>query len=1155
MAGGRDGPGLRLAADAGAGLHAVGGAGGGGGHGPVTESMAGGQDGSGLRLAADAGTGLHAVGGAGGRSGHGPRAEIMDVDGHIAHVIEPGLSVCEAVVGRQGVVALLGGHAIQFAAGGVAEAAAGDIEAGQSIQHSRAVLHEAAVSGGVDAQSRQSHDDLGTAFAIHAAPAGEAAVIALQGGQGLQGLIHRGPHGLVGLIVGSQSLDGHSGHIRVSLVRTEVPTAVGELGVQDDLDQLLTGHIAGSGIVVAVQGNEGPDGAVDALLLHVGHAVHALEQIMAAHVGHVLADSRQGQDDAGVVGDFRPVQTLIGVGLGLHIVDHIVIVPGGHGAAAAGQADGHPLAAGGADAGGAEAGDVVTGGLIDDVQAGNQSITTQLSQFLHSCQQLVRIAHLCFLLVAESIISSLGSVHGIGVVQGHIIADGVDLLLHMLHRVLEYPRHFCQNIFHLFQFSRRQTCFLCLCKRIKRFLCCGHSVLVPECQLISFRQLAKDVSLKGIHSCKFRDGLFAAFQLRQVSHLFSLGLGQCPISRTGRSDCIRILFVSVVCDGIRQCHDQLVHRIRICIFVYNMQGIPCAIAILGITLLVVHTEPSLSAAAHIDGVAGLHRDGLGALEEVHALRSVRHFLVEEGLDLEVLVGRSGGQLNVAVISVNDQRVVILCAGSAGLKLLLKLSALYQQGFERGIRIAPAATQISAVTIEGEHNADHIAIGQLAALYGIGAEALVGKPVIQRTHPAGGGTAVKFLQPIDAGDIVSLKALAGSLYGFQSRLHAGHHRAVLRQVHPGIYQGAVPGSAVLLGVGGVLHNDLCLAVAGSRLAHSHHSSLIRLFHSSLILGRRYSRHTLFVGAFRLAAQGIAQRLQPLESKLSKALQGQISVGLGNQLVVSKRRIRQRLIIAYQRFLIVRQCIIGRLGRVNGALAVLGHRPNGFDLLDNSVCRCMVLQELLVGRLGLRERLGVAHQCLLSIRQRVIGRLGRVDGVLAVQGHSADGRDLLDNSVSRRLVLYDLQCVIEALAHRIGTVLEHLHQLVSGLSRADNRLIAAAMQAPGQEVVSAAVRLLHLIDRVGNGSGFARARNGADIEAILHYAALRGEQRRNGSNAGCAAGCVRSRNRARIAAADNDGGVPGHSCIAHHSAGQPHNARGTGSGGNICLVQAV
>ena len=725
----------------------------------------------------------------------------------------------------------------------------------------------------------------------------------------------------------------------------------------------------------------------------------------------------------------------------------------------------------------------------------------------------------------------------------------------MLHRVLEYPRHFSQHIFQLFQLSLCQACFLCLCKRIEHYLCRSHSVLILNGQSVGFRQLLKDVGLKGIHRCILRNSMFAAFQLRQASHLFPLRLSQCPIGCPGRSDCIRIFFVSVVCDGIRQCCNQLIHRICICIFTYNMQGVPCAVAILGIALLVVHTQPTLSTAAHIDGVASLHREGLGTLEEVHALRSVRHFLVEEGLDLEVLVGRSGGQLNVTVVSVNDQRVVILRAGSAGLERPLKLSALHQQGFERGIRIAPAATQISTVAVEGEHNADHIAVGQLAALYGIGTKALIGKPVVQRTHPAGGGAAVKFLQSIDAGDIVSLKALAGSLYGFQRRLHAGHYRAVLRQVHPGVYQGAVPGSAVLLGVGGVLNNDLYLAIAGSRLAHGHHSSLIRLFHSSLILGRRYSRHALFVGAFRLAAQGIAQRLQPLESKLSKALQGQIPVGLGNQLVVSKCRIRQRLIIAYQRFLIVRQCIIGCLGHVNGALAVLGHRANSFDFFDNSICRCMVLQELFVGCLGLREYLGVAHQCLLSIRQRVIGRLGRVDGILAVQGHSADGRDLLDNGVSRRLILYGLQCVIEALAHRIGAVLEHLHQLVSGLSRADNRLVTAAMQAPDQEAVPAAVRLLHLIDRIGNGSGFARARNGAHIEAILHYAAPHGEQARYTGNTGCAAGCVRSRNRTRIAAAGNGRCVPGRSCTIHYSAGQTHNARGAGSGGDIRPVQAV
>ena len=905
-----------------------------------------------------------------------------------------------------------------------------------------AVLHKAAIRGGIDTQGRQGHDDLGAGLAVHGTPAAKAAVIALQGGKGLQSLIHSSLHGLVGLVVGGQGLDGHSGHVRVGIVRAEIPTTVGKLGIQDGLNQLLPGHITHSGIVMAIQGNERPNGAVDALGLHIGHVIQTLQQIVAAHIGDILADRGQGQDHPGVVGNFGRVQTLIGVSLGLHILHHIVIVPGGHGAAAAGQANDHPLAADGVHRGGAQGGHEVAGGLVEFVQLLGQNCLSEGSQLGDGRLQLVSVAHLRLLLGGQGVEGGLGGEDGLAPLQGNL-TDGVDLLLHMLHRVLEYPRHFSQHIFHLLPFSRCQACLLCLCKRIEHYLCRSHSVLILNGQSVGFRQLLKDVGLKGIHRCILRNSLFAAFQLRQASHLFPLRLSQCPIGCPGRSDCIRIFFVSVVCDGIRQCCNQLIHRICICIFTYNMQGVPCAVAILGIALLVVHTQPTLSTAAHIDGVASLHREGLGTLEEVHALRSVRHFLVEEGLDLEVLVGRSGGQLNVTVVSVNDQRVVILRAGSAGLERPLKLSALHQQGFERGIRIAPAATQISTVAVEGEHNADHIAVGQLAALYGKGTEALIGKPVVQRTHPAGGCTAVKFLQSIDAGDIVSLKALAGGLYGFQRRLHAGHYRAVLRQIHPGVYQGAVPGSAVLLGIGGILYDDLYLAVAARRLAHGHHSSLICLFYSSFVLSRRYGRNTLFVGAFRLAAQGIAQRLQPLESKLSKALQGQIPVGLSNQLIVSKCSVHQRLIVFYQRFLIVRQCIISRLGRINGVLAVLGHSPNGFDFLDNGICRCMVLQELLVGCLGLRESLGIAHQRLLGIRQRIVSRLGRVDGVLAVQGHGADGRDFLDNSVSRHLVLYGMQCLIEALAHGIGTVLEHFHQFVSGLSRADNRLVAAAM----------------------------------------------------------------------------------------------------------------
>ena len=396
--------------------------------------MAGGRDGPGLRLAAGAGAGLHAVRGAGGGSGHGPGAEIMGVDaglnGHIAHVVQAGLAVCEAVVRRQGVVALLGGHAVQLAAGNVLEAAAGYIEAGKGVQDGEAVLHEAAVSGGVDAQSRQRYDDLGAGLAVHGAPACKAAVAALHGRQGLQGLIHGGLDRLVGLVVGGQGLDGHGGHVRVGGLAGEGPAAVSELRVQDDPEQLLPGHIAHSGIVVAVQGDEGPDGAVDALLLHVGHVVQALEQVVAAHVGHVLADGRQGQDDAGVVGDLGPVQTLVGVGLGLHILHHGIIVPSRHGAAGAGQADGHPLAAHGADTGGAEFTHVVAGGLVDLLQA-LALLGQQLGIGSLGGGELVVILDLGLLGLRQGLIGIPGGRDGVLGPQGHL-ADGIDEVLHSL---------------------------------------------------------------------------------------------------------------------------------------------------------------------------------------------------------------------------------------------------------------------------------------------------------------------------------------------------------------------------------------------------------------------------------------------------------------------------------------------------------------------------------------------------------------------------------------------------------------------------------------------------------------------------------------------------------------------------------------------------
>ena len=250
----------------------------------------------------------------------------------------------------------------------MAEAAAVHIVAGQRIQNRQTVLDEAAVLGRVDAQSGQCHDDLSTGFAVLGAPAAEATGSQLQLRQHIQRLVHSGLHSLVLLVVGSQRLNGHCGHVRICVVAAEVPAAVGKLGIQDHLNQLLTGHITGGRIVVAVQSDERPDGAVDALGLDIVHAVQTLQQVVTAHIGDILADRGQGQDHPGIVGNFGRVQTLIGVSLGLHILHHIVIVPGGHGAAAAGQADDHPLAADGVHRGGAQGGHEVAGGLIEFVQ-------------------------------------------------------------------------------------------------------------------------------------------------------------------------------------------------------------------------------------------------------------------------------------------------------------------------------------------------------------------------------------------------------------------------------------------------------------------------------------------------------------------------------------------------------------------------------------------------------------------------------------------------------------------------------------------------------------------------------------------------------------------------------------------------------------------
>ena len=327
------------------------------------------RDGQGLlRAAHGAGTGGNAGLGAGGRLGNGPFTEHV-LDAHVVHVIQEAPASGQAHIRRQGIVGLLSAHLIH---GGVRELmleGLARVEGQQAVHHMEGILGEACVRGGIDTQGAQGHQHLGGGLAAagRARHLGKRAVGLLHGAEPGQRLVHSGLHRFVGLVVGSQRLDGHGGHVHVirGVGAVDVPRAAVLLQGQDGLHQRVAGHAARRGIAVAVQGDQRPHRAVGALPLDVLHIVQTGQQIEAAHIGDILADGRQGQDQTGVVRGLIAVQPVGGgVDLGLDVGHSVVVVALRHGAAAAGQADGQPLAADAAHDGRALAGQIVAGGLI-----------------------------------------------------------------------------------------------------------------------------------------------------------------------------------------------------------------------------------------------------------------------------------------------------------------------------------------------------------------------------------------------------------------------------------------------------------------------------------------------------------------------------------------------------------------------------------------------------------------------------------------------------------------------------------------------------------------------------------------------------------------------------------------------------------------------
>ena len=213
------------------------------------------------------------------------------------------------------------------------------------------------------------------------------------------------------------------------------------------------------------------------------------------------------------------------------------------------------------------------------------------------------------------------------------------------------------------------------------------------------------------------------------------------------------------------------------------------------------------------GIAALHGDD-GAVRHGNLRRALILRAVHAGADLEVLVAGGGRHHHAADIGGQLQRVAVGVLMEGG----RQLAGTEGQGLDGGVIVAPAAAQVIAVGA-AVHDADLVAGFQLAVRHGKGAEALVGKPVVEGAHPAGLTAAAEFAQAVDLADVGS--AGMGVSLGVQRLKDTAHHGGILGELHPGIHQRAGPGRSFTIHrfcEGSVFHDDMGLAQVNGRCQH-------------------------------------------------------------------------------------------------------------------------------------------------------------------------------------------------------------------------------------------------------------------------------------------------------------------------------------------------
>ena len=318
------------------------------------------------------------------------------------------------------------------------EAAALYIVAQQRVNDRVPILDKPGVGIRVDAQSGQRGNDLRNGFAggdlrRAVVGGGVAAVLVLHLGEPRDGLVDGLLHLQILRVIGSQSCQGHAGHVGVSLVAGDGPAAVRGLHTQQLINEGLPGGgAAGGGRVVAgIQCQQRPDGAVVALVLDVLQVAETLQQVVAANVGHLLANGRQGQNHPAVIRGLGLVQPVgFGVDAAFNVLQSllVVVLHAGDRPSGAGQADDHPFAAYSADAGSAQ--------LLHVVAGGNVGVAYLTHGFQHRQLgfrggQYIVVVHQQLLQVGQCVIGFPGRLNVLFGIQGDIgqLLDEVNNLL------------------------------------------------------------------------------------------------------------------------------------------------------------------------------------------------------------------------------------------------------------------------------------------------------------------------------------------------------------------------------------------------------------------------------------------------------------------------------------------------------------------------------------------------------------------------------------------------------------------------------------------------------------------------------------------------------------------------------------------------------